>query len=414
MDSFKKQSIYLKSLYFFLFIGIGSYLPFSSIFYKYVLVKPDGTPAIEYIRIIYFVMPLVGLISSMVAGVISDKMNLGRHIITVSCFAGGILTFLIALSGEAWIAKCTLELKFFYIFTLLIFATFFTQPIHAIIDAETMSLLNKHAHRELYGTFRLWGTYGWSVATILMGIILLYFYRLPIIFYGAGIGYFILAFVSFSGIDAKPASKAIKIPWEHLKNDRRFLMFLVYIFLVGIVSNSTFSYMGYFFDDVMKSPFEMGIIFGTWTLFEIPVMLYSHKLIKKFGNRWLIVVGMALDIIRLLLFSLFTKDVPFLYKFGAALIHGPAFGLKFIGVIDFVDRQAHEKMRATYMSITSIARMSIAAAIGGFVGGWVIKQWGGAFLMKSAGVVNILLIFFFVFVVRGHSPKEQENSDQNK
>ncbi len=184
-------------------------------------------------------------------------------------------------------------------------------------------------------------------------------------------------------------------------------MFLLFIFCWGIVSNATFSYMGYFFDDVMENFLQMCIIFSTWTIFEIPVMIFSNKLLNKFGNRWVMTIGIIMNILRLFFFSLFTKETPFLYKFGAALIHGPAFGFTHIAMIDLVDRQAHKDMRATYMSIMTVVRMAVAASLGGLLGSFIIKNWGGSSLMKFSALANFGMMFFFLIFVKGHSPKSQ-------
>jgi hypothetical protein len=49
----------------------------------------------------------------------------------------------------------------------------------------------------------------------------------------------------------------------------------------------------------------------------------------------------------LILYSFFTLETPYLWKLAASLLQGPGFGLTHIGIIDFVDRQAHAAMRAT-------------------------------------------------------------------
>ncbi len=107
----------------------------------------------------------------------------------------------------------------------------------------------------------------------------------------------------------------------------------------------------------------------------------------------------------MILFSFFTLDTPFLWKFAAALLHGPGFGLSQLGIIDFVDRRAHPAMRATYLNISTVARMSLASALGGILGSFLIDQWGGAFLMFFCGWVTIAMILFFVLLVRDRRPE---------
>jgi MFS family permease len=281
----KKQSRYLKTLFFLSFVGLGIGSPFAGIFYKHVIVNADGTPAIGLIGLVFFVMPLVSLIAGIPAGILADKFRSGKHLITLLCFGVAFFAVLVGLAGEGFARQWGMSEKFIFIFVMLLFLNFCLSPINPMIDAETLLFLNTHSRREYYGVYRLWGTYGWSVSTILMGILLFHF------FYGVAVAFALVGAASWSGIKVKPAAQPIIIPWKHLKKDKLFQWFLVFIFLTGVVSNASYIYIGYFFDDVMKTPLEIGFILGTWTIFEVPVMLFSRKLIYLFGNRWLIVSG---------------------------------------------------------------------------------------------------------------------------
>ena len=54
MDPIKKQSVVLKVLFFLFFVCWGISTPYFGIFYKHILVRPDGTPAIDLIGLIFF------------------------------------------------------------------------------------------------------------------------------------------------------------------------------------------------------------------------------------------------------------------------------------------------------------------------------------------------------------------------
>jgi PPP family 3-phenylpropionic acid transporter len=402
VDHIKKQSIYLKTLFFLFFVALGAGSPYFGIFYKHVIVNTDGTPAISLIGLIFFVMPLVSLIANIPAGIFADTFRSGKRLITYFCFGVAFFAFLIGLTGDDFARHWGLGGKFIFIFSMLFFLNCCLLPLLPMVDAEALLFLNKYFRRESYGAYRLWGTYGWSLATVLMGALLFYFHNDSLIFYGTALTFTLLGLVSWSGIEARPAAP-IQIPWNHMKKDTLFQGFLIFIFLNGVVSNAAANYTGYFFDDVMKTPLEIGLIFGAWTLFEIPVMKFSRTLIESFGNARLIMLGLLFNGFRLILFSFFTLETPYLWKLTASFLQGPGFGLTHIGIIDFVDRQAHPDMRATYMSIMNVARMSVASALGGVMGSWIIAQWGSALLMQFCGFGLIALIFFFAFLVRRHS-----------
>jgi|GEM_PF-537653 PPP family 3-phenylpropionic acid transporter len=409
--SIKKQSLYLKALFFLFFVALGIGSPFFGIFYKHVLVNADGTPAIGAIGLIFFVMPLVSLIANIPAGILADTFRLGKRLVTFLAFGVAVFACLVGLTGEDFARDWGLGEKFIFIFGMLFFMNCCLSPLSPMIDAEALLFLNRHSRREWYGAYRLWGTYGWSIATVLMGVLLFHFGSDSLIFYGAALAFGLLGLVSWSGIEARPPAAPIRIPWDHLKKDTLFQRFLIFIFLNGVVSNAAANYTGYFFDDVMKTPLEIGLIFGTWTLFEIPVMRFSRALIETFGNARLIMLGLLFNGLRLILFSLFTLETPYFWKVAAALLQGPGFGLTHIGIIDFVDRQAHPDMRATYMNIMNVARMSLSSAIGGIVGGWLIAQRGTAFLMQICGLGLIALIFYFVLLVEKPGLREPEQTE---
>jgi len=88
------------------------------------------------------------------------------------------------------------------------------------------------------------------------GGLLFRFPRDSLIFYGAALAFALMGCASWSGIKVKPAAQPIIIPWNHLRKDTLFLRFLVFIFLTGVVSNASYVYIGYFFDDVMKTPWK--------------------------------------------------------------------------------------------------------------------------------------------------------------
>ncbi|MBN2804639.1 MAG: MFS transporter [Deltaproteobacteria bacterium] len=407
MESFRLNSRYLKTLYFFMLMGAGFVAPFATIFYKHTLLNSDGTTADDLIGWIYFFMPLAGIAANIPAGIAADRLHLGRHLITFFCFGAAVFTLLTGLGGTSYAMELSLNTRFIWIFSMVMLYSIFQMPIIPTVDAETMSLLNTYNKRESYGTFRVYGTAGWSVACIIMGFVLDSYYYLPIIFYATAIGFAVLGFVSLKGIKSRQGLKRVEIPWKHLKEDKLFRLFLVFALLNGIVFNASFIYTSYFFDDVLETPLQIGLIFGTWTVFEIPIMIYSKKLIGIFGNRWLIIIGLFLNGIRLVIFSLFTLETPFFYKWAAATIQGAAFGMIHLGSIDFIDRQSHHKMRSTYMNIANVARITLASAIGGKLGAMIISKSGAGSLMLQTGIASILLIIFFYMFVKGHGPEKK-------
>ncbi len=398
-DHIEKEGRLLKQLYFWCFLGFGLISPFAGIFYKKILVNSDGTPDVIRIGIILTFAPLMGLLTNLLTGILSDRSQKGRHIITWLCIASFFTALVVGFGGSSFISALSISERFLFVFIAVLAYRFTMMPLNALLDSEAMQFLNQYRHRKYYGSYRFWGTIGWAVATPTMGAILWITGNYSLIFYVGAFAYLAFAFLGSKSSGRATVTK-VKISWRLILKDWHFVIFLIFAFLVGIIENSTATYMGYFFDDVMDTPLKIGLVFSFWTTLEIPVMKYSKQLITFFGNRGLVVFGLLLSFVKLLLFSMFTLETPFYFQMLAALIHGPAFAFLFLGTVDMVDRMAHKNLRATYMSTTAIARYTLAGAVGAIWGAQLIDRFGGALFMRIASVAMLVLIPFFILFVK--------------
>lgn len=418
-EEVKKESRLLKQLYFVLFFVMGLVGPFASIFFKKVLVLSNGEPDISKIKILTTLVPLVAFMGNLLVGYITDAFKLGRNVITVLSFAAVLPAVMVGFVGDYHFAELLSGKVFALLIGSFLLFSLFSRPVNALLDSETVSFLTRYDDRKNYGKIRIWGTWGWAFITIFTGALLVLFPShagtpyYSIIFYGAALSFLAMGVMNYYGRSV-PEVKKISFPWKELNNDTGFVTFLLFVFIGGVVESAVNNqYMGYFLDEVIDSPFKIGLIFGCWTAFELPVMHYSEKIIRVLGARKLMVVGILLTVLKLFLFSLFTKETPYLLKFGAALIHGPAFACYFLAYVDLVDEISHKKMKATYMSIATIFRSTIAGFYGGWFGGVVIEvSHAPSMLMYVGALVLVVQLVFFVLFVK--SPETKKTVDSEK
>lgn len=412
-EEVKKESRLLKQLYFILFFVMGLIVPFASIFFKKVIVHEDGTPDMSRIKIITTLVPLMAFLGNFLVGVITDKFKLGRRVITYLAFLSIIPAVLVGLAGDPYSKGVFSAFAFPILFIGYMLFNLFSRPVNALLDSETVRFLTVNGNKRDYGKVRIWGTWGWAFITIFVGFLLVLLPKVSavpyysVIFYGAALSFLIMGVLNLFG-KSLPVSGRIKIPWRTLNEDSPFVVFLLFVFIGGVVDSAVNTqYMGYFLDEVIDSPFKIGLIFGCWTAFELPVMHYSEKILRFMGVRKLMVLGIVLTILKLFLFSLFTKETPYLLKFGAALIHGPAFACYFLAYVDLVDTLSHKKMKATYMSIATIMRSTVAGLFGGWFGGVVIElSQQASTLMYAGSLVLVLQLLFFVFFIKRPNEKK--------
>jgi len=260
--------------------------------------------------------------------------------------------------------------------------------------------LNNHSRREYYGVYRLWGTYGWSVSTILMGVLLFLFRHDSLIFYGLALAFILVGSASRSGIGVETGGAPDHHPLE-APEERQSLPVVprLYVSHRGGFQRLVHLYRATF-SMSHENTLEIGFILGTWTIFEIPVMLFSRKLIDLFGNRWLIISGLLLNGVRLIVFSFFTAEMPFGLEMGRSAPAGAGIRLDAPRGHRFC-RPAGAPGHARHL-LEHPERGADVAGIrpGGDSGELAHQAVGSAFLMQFCGWGSICLIFFFLFLKR--------------
>ncbi len=386
----------------FFFIAYGAGIPFFSLYFKNVLVRPDGVPAHYLIGSVFFIQALLGILATPVAGFICDKFKIENRLLTVFSVFVVFAAAILSMPGFKFSMTWTLDRKYLFILIGFMINGLFVKPIIPLLDTETLNSLHSRFHSGIrYGQVRVFGSLGWLISASLFGWILQRTGQLNTIVFGYGSGFIILAFVAAGGfhVGVKPE----RIPWEYLKQDRMYQRFLVFVFFQALGLLSAFIFTSYFMDDIQTSYLIIGASFGLAAIPEIPIMFYSKVIIEAMGNRWMIVVGTLVESVKLLLFVIIARTMVLWMLIPAQLLHGIGYSLQYTGMINLVDRQAHVNLRATYQSLFHLFTL-LAGAFGGLFGSFIIKKQSSSWLMGIDGVILFLSILYFLIRVRGHGP----------
>lgn len=397
--------IRVSALQWVFFFALGSALPFFGLFYKKVLIYPNGDIAHYYIGLIFSIQAIVGIFGTPVAGIIADKFKISSRLLTICSLMVAVSSIIIALPGIPFFSNLSFKQKFLCILGGIIINGFFYAPVIPLIDTETLNYLhNKYNTGEKYGRIRVFGTMGWIFSPIIFGYLLTLTGKLYIAVVGYGIGFFILALIALSGVN--PDIKAVTIPLERLRHDKMYQKFLVFVFIFSFAFTSSFNFTSYFFDDAKVSFLIMGLAFGLAAVPEIPLMFNSHYFINKIGNRWMIIIGVFIEFLKLISFIVLSqvsnKNLHYLYIVAQSL-HGVGFSLFFSGEINLIDRLAHKDLRATYQNLFHLV-WTLSATIAGFTGAMIVKHLSSTWLMGIDSALFIIAIIYFYLFVKGHGP----------
>ena len=153
-----------------------------------------------------------------------------------------------------------------------------------------------------YGSIRLWGSLAWAFAAQIGGIILQYFSPI-LIFYIFAISLLLTIILCFFVKDVKIVEKheksiSLQLVLKKLWQNKTFVLFtLIFLIFQGpAAANSV--YLPLLIQEVGGSTTIVGTSLLLSTLFEIPTILYSDRVVKKISYKNLMLFATMLSFIR--------------------------------------------------------------------------------------------------------------------
>ena len=399
------------SLQLFFFVATGAGLPFFSLYFKRVLVTDQNVPAYYLIGTLYFIQYILGIFSTPLAGLICDRFKIENRLLMLISMVVALSAGILAIPGFGFNETWPLQLRFLIILGGFILNGLFVKPVLPLIDTETLNVLHSRFRNGLwYGRVRMFGSLGWVIGASLLGFILSRSDRLNYSVIGYGVGFFILALIASTGF--RERITPVSIPWEHLKRDRMFRRFLVFVFFNGIGLLSSFTFTSFFMDDWGAGYLLIGVSIGLAALPELPIMFFSRRILESIGNRWMISIGVLVEVVKLVVFVYIARSGTIWLFIPVQMLHGVGFSLLYTGEIDLIDRRSHRDMRAMYQSLFHVC-MYLAAAVGNLFASFVLKKAGSTWLMGIDAALLLLSAVYFIWFVGGHrSPGRNRNGPE--
>ncbi len=340
---------------------------------------------------------------------------------------------------------------------------FFLMLLHSIFYVPTVSITNSIAFANLrspstqFGPIRLWGTIGWIAASWPFIFILIDWAKVPAynslpffdwvgkalgtsvkgadamdlkrsIFLVAGVASLVLAAFSLTlphtppkpaveGEDSLAWLKAMKL----LKNPFVAVLFLV-TFIDAAVHQSffywTFTFLGPTADGgvVDIGANWVGPVMKIGQLAEIITMLFLGYVLKNFGWRTTMIVGVLGHAVRFAVFAFYPEQVPAIL---VNVIHGICYAFFFATVYIFVDEFFPKDVRSSAQGLFNVLILGVGPFVANFACGILKTQnttkdalgkdvlnYPAVFQvsMIAALVGSVLLLLFF------HPPKQPVGS----
>ena len=373
---YSKKSVGLvKLLYFLLYASAAAWAT-----YFYVFLEKERSLTGTQIGLLAAVQQINNIIFLPLWGMISDRYG-KRRIFLLLLVITTILLFGFLFHGGF----------VYYLFFIIVFSAF-NNPIGALIDSFAIDKAKETKIESSYGKMRLWASLGWSISAFATGYFIKYTaiqYIFPlasvILLTTWIISYLYLNKKRENKSDVNPSFQTIKLLLTENKN---LLLFFVFIFIYYILNAPTLMFINLYYTEIGASNSQIGTAFAIQSIFEIPFLFFSSRLLKKFGLRKIIIFTLIIAAIRMMLYGI-TSNSWLAISIGS--LHGITLGLFLVAAIEYTHKIVPASQNSTGQTLL-YTFLGLGTSIGNLINGLMKDYYSLRFAMKIDAVLIIILV----------------------
>jgi len=364
--------------YVFLFMALSSWMSFFNVYLEEIGFTGLRIGIINgiYWSTMVFVVPVWGMMA--------DRFGTRRVLLSVTVVA----IFLVAAMG--FITSFVALILFVFLLSL------FFHPLGALTDSLAIYHV-KTRNRLNYGKLRVWGSLGWAIAAISVGI--LSSGRLQIIFMVSSGCLVMMFLVVLLQKNEHSPDKRIVITWSTIRkilSQGKLIRFFILIFLIGVLASPLQLFINLYFTEIGGDSKIVGLNFAIQSISEIPFFFIAYWLIRKFGEIRILILTLVFTVIRLSLYGII--DDPSIAVL-LATTQGVTFSLLLVVMVEFIQNRIAPNLRATGQSLVWAFHFGAGLSIGNVLIGWLKDLTGMQDVMKlSAAGIVVIIIGIIVFL----------------
>ena len=363
----------LSGFYFFYFALLGGTAPFLALYFDHLGFSPARIG--ELIAIPMLMRCLAPNLWGWLGDHTGQRLLIVRFgaLCTLVCFAGIFFS-----QSYAWLA--------------LIMAThaFFWHAVLPQFEVITLAHLREQAAR--YSQIRLWGSIGFIVAVVGLGLL---FEWLSLDAYPAALLVIMAGIVvsSFWVPNAQPVLRPSTLESEGFVRQLRRPGILAFYLSVGLMQLSNgpyYTFLTLHLEGVGYSRGAIGLFWALGVVAEILLFLVMARLLQRYSLRAVLLASFLITAVRWLLLGSLPQYLPVLLL--AQCMHAATFGAFHAACIHFVQRSFADRQQGQAQALY-VSLAGIGGALGALYAGYSWKGLGPAWTFAIASLVAFLAAF---------------------
>lgn len=371
----------ISGFYFFYFAVLGILVPYWGLY-----LQEMGFSSLEIGYISALIMA-TKIIAPSVWGWLADRTGKRLQIVRT----GSLLAFIVFFGVFG-------QRDVFWLSLVVFLYTFFWNAVLAQFEVITLGHLGDNP--EWYSRLRLWGSIGFIVLVVLLGIA---FDHISITwlpwFLALMLGAIWLCSLSVPEPDKverhHDASEGL---WAVLKKPT-VIAFLVCCFLLQVGHGPYYTFYSIFLEDHGYSRQTIGWLWALGVFAEVVFFWFMHHLLPRFGLRLLTIVSLLFAAIRWLMIGFWVESLSALLV--AQLFHAFTFGVFHAVAIETIRRYFGHAHQGQGQALYSGLSFGAGGAVGAALSGQLWGQWEASWVFAIAS-----LACFVALIIAWRSFKE--------
>ena len=283
-------------------------------------------------------------------------------------------TLFVVRLGAAGACICFVGVLFHYSFWGLVFYlaafSFFWNAILAQFESITLRYLNDRPY--VYGRIRLWGSVGFIVAVVGLGVLFDFIsvQWLPTIIFAFLIGIFLYA-CSLPRLPKSVSQNKHKV--ISFFGNSGVVVFFITVFLLQFSHGVYYAFYSIYLKDEGYLTSAIGVIWAVGVIAEIFIFMRMPIILRRFSLYHLMSITLILTAFRWLVIAWCVSNVVMLFV--AQLLHAFSFGVAHAVTVEYIRRQFGDKHQGQGLALYNSVGFGAGGAIGMYVSGeiWAIS-----------------------------------------